>query len=118
MFATIVDFVEKENENPIVDWDYDEHHRKIWSQVTAVYNFIKVELPARREKEGEYLRFLYRREGESPKDQIRNFIAFAHEKSKRDKNVELALQLYESETQELIQRNLKEIVELKPFLWT
>ena len=103
LFAVIVDFVEKENETPIVDWDYDEHHRKIWARVMAVYNFIKVELPARQEKAGVYLRSLYRREGESIKDQIRNFMAFAHEKSKRDKKVELALQLYDSETQELIQ---------------
>ena len=118
LFASIVHFVEEEGKTSMVDWNHDERHRDIWRRITNVYNFITVELPEREKQEGEWLRLLCKDEGKSVKEQINSFLANGFKKNKKERKIQLALDLHESETQELIQKNLKEIIDLRPFLWT
>jgi len=46
LFTMVVDFVEKEKAfDSVVDWDSDEHHKKFFEEISAVYYYITVARP-------------------------------------------------------------------------
>jgi hypothetical protein len=46
-FQVLVDFIEKEKPGEVIDWDYDEEHKKVWDEIQSLYKWWKEERPAR-----------------------------------------------------------------------
>lgn len=103
------------------DWDYNEQYSSIYNRIMDVYYFANEELPKRRKEEDELLSEIF----SDPKSKGKNFKErwgdtlenglVPLEKSKQKKLK--ALQLREEETEDLISKNLKEVIELRGSLW-
>tara|TARA_R100000808_G_scaffold4105_1_gene13684 strand:+ start:31580 stop:32299 length:720 start_codon:yes stop_codon:yes gene_type:complete len=116
LFAAIVDFVERENENSIVDWEAEPKHSDAWKRINRVYTFIKVDLPLLQEKEAQYLDKMYDKDGKV--DSTKSIMNWFSEKKESNKKMRLGYSMACEETDRQIQKNLKEIIELRPYLWT
>lgn len=119
LFASIVHFVERENEEPIVDWNHDERHRKVWKEINECYDFITKELPARERSYEEQLDELYSDkvvDQGTGKERVRNWIADGFEDIDKDK--QQSLWDFEKKMEEKTQEVLKKIIDVRIHLWT
>lgn len=118
LFNGLVSYVDEGGfEN--IDWDYDERFSAIRDRIMSVYNFVKKELPERIKREEELLSDLYKSEVKGAfknlwEDSLENGIKPLEGKRKHKF---LLLNIFEEETEELIAKNMKEVVELRTNLW-
>lgn len=46
-FQILVDYVEKEKAGEVIDWNWDEHFKKIWDEIFSLYKWWKELRPVR-----------------------------------------------------------------------
>jgi hypothetical protein len=100
----------------MVDWEAEERFRKIYIEIMAVHTFFFKELPNRENEENKIFNLLYPKEEEkNDKDFFEDWLENGLKEDKgKDKHYRLLLYLHQQETEELIEKNLKKIIELSP----
>ena len=114
-FQVLADFVEQERPDEIVDWQHDEVHRNVWSEISHLYKWWKEERPNRHDPLDDVVsppeeEFVISQEGRAifpDRERYPEYYAVM------EKSSELENEWYEED-----QRNLHRLMEVRPFLWT
>jgi hypothetical protein len=118
-FQTLVDFMEKEHPDKTVDWSWDETHSKAWKEIKSLYKWWKKTRPARVDPLNDKTIKVppYKFElipGTNSRKEIQpDKKKYADYYKAMKKSSKLEQKWFEED-----QRNLHQLIEIRPFLWT
>lgn len=118
-FQILVDFVEQEQPERTVDWNWNETHKKVWREIQALYKWWKVTRPARKSPLHDKalkrppLRFKKIPGSEAVQMVEPDKKKYAKYYQALQKDRRLEKKWYEED-----QRNLHRLIEIRNFFWT
>jgi hypothetical protein len=118
-FQILADFVEQEQPERKVDWNWNETHRKMWKEIQALYKWWKVTRPAR--KSPLHDKALKRPPMKFKKIPGSETVLMVEPDKKKYAKYYQALQKerrLEKKWHEEDQKNLHRLIEIRSFFWT
>lgn len=119
VFQLLVNIVEKEKPDRIVDWNWDEEHRRAWAEIRALYRWWKRERPARKDPlDDRRLKHPPMRWRRVSGTDCSELVPPDEKKYRKYLEVLRKSAELEEEWQKEDQRQLHRLVDVRPYLWT